>query len=492
MASFAGRKDSESSVTSYRDTRGHRLTSIDVGSNLEFDEEDAYFAGFDNQSVHSIESSNSISTTGSVTTEHHHKFRPKTLSIPGKLRPSPSMGNSRLPPSGSVPNRWSRKGSQTKNGTDIPRIKCSSHVSAPTTPLAGSGASLDANLTSVLGAALSGSIASIDEAQEATLITSPLKRLSSGLLSPTARAKLSLNTGVAGSAPSEAAIITTPSPARSPSLIPKFLQNSFSKLLSRERRDGDDGEGGVSSDKENDTGNRLKSPPSNVKKSHTFNDLETLGSAKPHFAARKSVEYEESFDYPSPTSAEIFEETKMIGLPVIPFAFPTSVIAEKLRNKKKRSGRLELPDGERRKSKFPSGDSVHTDKSSPRDIEGMTHRRGVSPGSMDDYYEDEMDNGPASLDNVVSIAQQEYLSESVRNGSSSIDDLIFADSPTSSRSRSTRHPSNASTNSSVMMYVDFKKRFQEQQLRKQQQLEQERKKLERRRSSGQGSTKKFF
>ena len=88
-------------------------------------------------------------------------------------------------------------------------------------------------------------------------------------------------------------------------------------------------------------------------------------------------------------------------LPVIPFTYPTAVIAEKLSNKKKEA---------KKRPKNPSGES-NKSASSPRTIKRANSRTDL------DFHMDHGDEfGPSSLENIVNIAERELASESLRQG----------------------------------------------------------------------------
>ena len=99
----------------------------------------------------------------------------------------------------------------------------------------------------------------------------------------------------------------------------------------------------------------------------------------------------------------------MSGLPLIPFAEPTCVVAEKLRVKRQQNDHRQVTSPSKRtKTKTPSGDS---NKSEPVDIVNPVPK---SPPRRQDSYMDFDFDGPKSLDNLVEIANQELLSESLR------------------------------------------------------------------------------
>ncbi len=129
----------------------------------------------------------------------------------------------------------------------------------------------------------------------------------------------------------------------------------------------------------------------------------------------------------SPDTLAYLEHTKLSGLPVIPFAFPTSVVAEKLQNKKanadaNRTGlQVDSDCGVAKKQKTPSGDS---NKSEPRDIvnkdgSAVVGREREGGGGAEEVGEDDLypkiseDLGPKSLENLVHLAQKQLRMETM-------------------------------------------------------------------------------
>ncbi len=221
---------------------------------------------------------------------------------------------------------------------------------------------------------------------------------------------------------------------RSPSLIPKFLRSSFSRLLSKDRKSS------FASSSNNTpavTPTNDHAPISGHLSSSSFPKsassailrtvdlVGSIGGASDLTAATSEDGSPEvqGFIQDSPDTAEYFEQTKLDGLPVIPFAFPTSVVAERLKNKKS-SANAKLsdptpPSSLRVKQKTPSGDSS---KSEPRDIlnkdgtavSGRRHRPSGNLINDFDEYEHILggdEGGPKSLDHLESLAQQELLEE---------------------------------------------------------------------------------
>ena len=327
---------------------------------------------------------------------------------------SNNNNNNNDPSIGSVPARF--------HGGGGPKFPASS---APATPLGGSVSSIPMELgleyidkehdnEYYLDC---GSIASCEEASEATTSAHPSahpKYLLSpdgvtSAVSPLQRAfkKRGSKSGSAASSPPDAGGRTTPSSgSNTAGILPKFLRSSFRGLFKGAKPDlpsaevpepEGEGEGGAS-------------PPSSalaalaMKKSTTFQSL--VNSAQQNESERAKAATGSNTcqvcQCHSPTTEAYLEENRLNGLPVIPFAFPTSVVAERMRQRRKK------PSG---------GDSdkspTENMKSLPQDIV----RRNVSLASMDHLYPGEFDfGGPKSLENLVYIAQRELISESLQRG----------------------------------------------------------------------------
>ena len=219
-----------------------------------------------------------------------------------------------------------------------------------------------------------------------------------------------------------------PSPSKSPNFIPKFLRNSFSKLMGS--RKGSPTPSGPNTPSVNDANKDIAAD--NVINANSTSAILNLAvqsfqrSASATFpqdlppmpcsyaelqAANSTSPPEEVFPGAlpdSPTVLQYLEEAKMSGMPLIPFAHPTAVVAEKLRKKKQKMSSSD--EATTVKTKNPSGDSCKSNRSDPIDIEGPPALR-----SLDNEEEKEAEevNYPHSLDNLVEIAHQEFLSESI-------------------------------------------------------------------------------
>ena len=140
-----------------------------------------------------------------------------------------------------------------------------------------------------------------------------------------------------------------------------------------------------------------------MKKSTTFQNL--VNSAQQnHESERAKAADCRVCQCHSPTTEAYLEETRLNGLPVIPFAFPTSVVAERLRQRKEKHA------GDCDGGGAPAAGGAEN-KTLPQDI----FRRNVSLASTDQLYPGEFDfGGPRSLENLVYIAQRELMSESLQ------------------------------------------------------------------------------
>ena len=296
--------------------------------------------------------------------------------------------------------------------------------SAPATPLGGSVSSIPMELgLDYIDKEFDdeyyldcGSIASCEEASEATAthfvkssllspdgVTSAMLPLQRAFKKRGSKGRLSLKDEAVTPSPPEAGGRTTPSSGGSNTagILPKFLRSSFRGLFKggKPEQPSATTTAAIVPGPETDA-----SPPSSalaamaMRKSSTFQSL--VNSAQQNESERaKASNTCHVCQCHSPTT-EAYLEQHGDGLPVIPFAFPTSVVAERMRQRRKKH----------------SGDS---DKSTPG-VESKTLpqdivRRNVSLVSMDQLYPGEFDfGGPKSLENLVYIAQRELISESLQ------------------------------------------------------------------------------
>lgn len=438
----------------------------------------------DSHSVNSLDSINSVASCASAYAQSK-KFRPKTLSIPGlgKIALSPRHQNlpshECIPISGSLPTRKSKDKTATSwvgnHSSILKDFRGNAHYgpssnygvssfrgnfkSAPSTPLGGSGRNLSGTSAWTISNGgqefenlfLSGSISSIDEAQEA-VSSRRCKReennanevdLGQSHLSPTkgsrtrSKSRLSLNINDAHQgrdnlavSPSQAIELSETNPSKSQNLIPKFLRNSFSKLMNRDKRSSED-------DVVTKQLNRPTSPSQEETSSLSQSIRSLSGKSYPLQSNNNNYNYYnnqiwgekdeiEDGDFSpetsgliaeSPTMSQFYEDAKVMALPVIPFAFPTSVLAERMKTRNREA--LLKKKGQTVREKTPSGDSNKTLKSSPKEIRASTasSRRSNSIVCCDDDF------GPKTLDSLVSIAKMELYSEAMQ-GRNNMDEVI--------------------------------------------------------------------
>ena len=97
---------------------------------------------------------------------------------------------------------------------------------------------------------------------------------------------------------------------KSPRKLSKFLRSSFSKLLQL-------------SNSNNPESNNVESPTSSLRSSQSLDPVESPAE----------IQQTGEYNLMSPTTLAYLEEAKMSGLPVIPFAYPTCVLVDKMKNK---------------------------------------------------------------------------------------------------------------------------------------------------------------
>ncbi len=285
----------------------------------------------------------------------------------------------------------------------LPLIKCSI-VSAPTTPMNEISQDIAASWT--YGADFPSSrhklrrdtsYSSVEEELGEELIEERLAPpSSSNILGGKTKSKSRLSLNLLGEKP-EKSLGSSP---RSPRLIPKFLRSSFSKLLSSSPS---------KASSNTDTGERERgSGIARSGSSHAFVTSQSLlkGGAESLTSLNNPSIYEDGGSNNSrrnspddsillgdmvaftPNTKAYLEETKQSGLPVIPFAYPTCVIVEKLKQKNK--------DLIRSRSKNDSVDNADNADNIVNDCL-----------NVDDIDEHIYVPEPAPLDSLVDIAQQE-------------------------------------------------------------------------------------
>ncbi len=286
------------------------------------------------------------------------------------------------------------------------------------------------------------SIASCEETTEATAASKQhrfgqLSSPSRGFKKRNSKSRLSLNLGSKNS-PSPVRYKLSPPEGSEASnaagntrgILPKFLRSSFSRLFQNKNNNN-----AAAAPKKDETpitstaptaiaaALESESPPSALaalafKKSSTF---QNLVNAAAQAQAEAQSDACNTCTCHSPTTEAYLEETKLNGLPVIPFAFPTSVVAEKQRNRNKKLRSEAAPSGPATSS--PSSSNKRKETSSPQDIlsPASSCRRNTSLVEMDHLNPDDLNSdfeGPKSLENLVYIAQRELMSESLRGGGS--------------------------------------------------------------------------
>ena len=333
----------------------------------------------------------------------HHKMRRRRAAAAAHV----NNNNNNDPSIGSVPARFHGGG---------PRY---SIASAPATPLSGSVSSIPMELDGLEYIDKEhdneyyldcGSIASCEEASEATTTSAaPLRKY---VLSPdgVTSAVMPLQKAFKKRDSKSGSVASSP-PDRPPSsgsnnttgILPKFLRSSFRGLFKGTKQEQPSASTTPIVAGPELEGDGSASPPSSalaalaMRKSSTFQNL--VNSAQQNESDKaKAKSTCHVCQCHSPTTEAYLEENRLNGLPVIPFAFPTSVVAERMRQRRKK----------------PSGETPEAEnKTLPQDIV----RRNVSLVSMDQLYPGEFDfGGPKSLENLVYIAQRELISESLQRG----------------------------------------------------------------------------
>ena len=337
-----------------------------------------------------------------------------------------------------------------------PVIKTSGgrHISAPPTPSGDNGLFICSSWADPESSRYlkRGSIASIDERQEYGLL-SPDDAISvssvegypcSDKRKHKSISRLSLNLGVVNLKDERLT-----SPSKNASIIPKFLRNSFSRLWGKGKVvDGEitkpdkehenqnqQTETEIAKESSNEASNIVTTPviPANSMAPHlskliidnvlsksasTSTFVEKGEDAVNNVSPSRKLSREHSTSSPevcgkvpfSPSTMDFFEESRQSGLPVIPFALPTSVVAERMKKRKQ----------QQQKSASNSIESVEKPKSEAKEI---PKRRD----SVLDYVVKSGEYGPASLDNLVHMAEVELARETLY-GISSPEDCVRASS----------------------------------------------------------------
>ena len=112
-------------------------------------------------------------------------------------------------------------------------------------------------------------------------------------------------------------------------------------------------------------------------------------------------------DVMSPTTLAYLEEAKMSGLPVIPFAYPTCVLVDKIKNKNNVMSTLATPTKEKNnRSNNTGGNSQKISVNSA--VSTLTNE---SNGGFVEFCEEQPKSPPGTLESIVDIAQREYREE---------------------------------------------------------------------------------
>lgn len=253
-------------------------------------------------------------------------MRPKTLSISGFSKFWRRGDKAQLSHSEKTPSKSSR----CDKTRPPPKIKCSI-VSAPSTP---SNEPIASSWTYGWHAAEPkhhSSFSSVDEEQEVEVGSVGSCNTTSSLVGPSSgkRSKSRLSLNLLTAAASHADNTGT----RSPRMLPKFLRSSFSKLM---------GKTPTNDSHQDSSSTELARSGSTC----SFNVLHPGNSCYSLNVIDHDVEDEETHCSPTeiltgsampgtPSTQAYLEETKLSGLPVIPFAYPTCVLVEKFKNKNK-------------------------------------------------------------------------------------------------------------------------------------------------------------
>ena len=106
-------------------------------------------------------------------------------------------------------------------------------------------------------------------------------------------------------------------------------------------------------------------------------------------------------DVMSPTTLAYLEEAKMSGLPVIPFAYPTCVLVDKIKNKNNVMSTLATPTKEKNnRSNNTGGNSQKISVNSA--VSTLTNE---SNGGFVEFCEEQPKSPPGTLESIVDIAQ---------------------------------------------------------------------------------------
>jgi len=157
----------------------------------------------------------------------------------------------------------------------------------------------------------------------------------------------------------------------SPRIIPRFLRSSFSKLLHKTQ---------------NNTSTEEHSPDNSAENPSSLNSIPTSPNC--------------NLPPMTPSTIEYMEEAKLSGLPVIPFAYPTCVLVDRMKNKTKDNEQILL-----------SENNLKNNSSSA--INNSSRKKSVqSTSSISDEMTDQVPKSPpGTLESIVGLAQQQLRAE---------------------------------------------------------------------------------
>ena len=120
-------------------------------------------------------------------------------------------------------------------------------------------------------------------------------------------------------------------------------------------------------------------------------------------------------DVMTPTTLAYLEEAKLSGLPVIPFAYPTCVLVDKIKNKDNVMSTLATPT----KENNPPLPSQKTSVNSA--VSTITN----DSSCVSEFGEDQPKSPPGTLESIVDIAQREYIEEHLAGADLELEEDFF-------------------------------------------------------------------
>ncbi len=186
--------------------------------------------------------------------------------------------------------------------------------------------------------------------------------------SPPSKSRLSLNLiGKSG---------TGASP-KSPRKLSKFLRSSFSRLLQLNNNNESDQQ-------------QASSPTSSICRGPSMLSLDQVDSPGSDFQVNPATG---DYNVMTPTTLAFMEEAKLSGLPVIPFAYPTCVLVDKLKNK----------DNVKRNAEKKPSNLV---------LEAQTTSEKVMNKKFYEDFEDDMPKSPpGTLESIEDMAREQLRQE---------------------------------------------------------------------------------